>query len=85
MKFKGSYRKSGLIVFGIMFISGIFFNACNSKDKKSDSNLVLIDGKDIRRRKVNMMHLEPLPLILDISKGDDTAKVIEALEKEKLC
>ena len=44
MKFKGSYRKSGLIVFGIMFISGIFFNACNSKDKTSDSskqNLVL--------------------------------------------
>ena len=54
-------------------------------DKKSDSNLVLIDGKDIRRRKVNIMHLEPLPLILDISKGDDTAKVIKALETEKLC
>jgi large subunit ribosomal protein L14e len=45
-----------------------------------DKNFVLIDG-NVRRKKVNKIHLEPLNIILDIKKGDSSEKVIEAFKK----
>ena len=48
-----------------------------------DKNLVLIDGKGIKRRKVNALNLEPLPKVLKIKKGAATKDVIKELEKEK--
>jgi len=45
-----------------------------------DKNLVLIDG-ETRRRKCNIMHLEPLAQMVDISKGASHAQVASALAK----
>lgn len=48
-----------------------------------DKNLVLIDGKEIKRKKVNVINLEPLPKVLKIKKGAVTKDVIKELKKEK--
>lgn len=45
-----------------------------------DKNFVLVDG-NIKRKKCNIMHLEPLPKKLEISKGADTSEVLSALNK----
>jgi len=44
-----------------------------------DEKLVLIDGA-VRRRKVNMIHLEPMDKVVKIKKGAAHAEVIKALE-----
>lgn len=46
-----------------------------------DDKFVLIDGQ-VKRRKCNIKHLEPLSKILNISKKASKEKVIEALQKE---
>ncbi len=45
-----------------------------------DKNFVLVDGKGIKRKKVNIMHLEPLPIVLEIGKNANTDAVVKALE-----
>jgi len=47
---------------------------------KIDNTFVLIDG-NLKRRKCNIMHLEPLSKKLEIQKGADTTKVLSALQK----
>ena len=47
-----------------------------------DKNFVIIDGKDMKRKKVNSLHLEPLPIILNIKKNSKTETIVKALEKE---
>ncbi len=42
-----------------------------------DNNIVLIDG-ETRRRKCNMLHLEPLSKTIDIAKGASHAEVKKA-------
>jgi large subunit ribosomal protein L14e len=49
---------------------------------KVDKNFVLIEGKGVKRKKTNVTHLEPLPIVLKISKGADDKAVVSALEKE---
>lgn len=46
-----------------------------------DDNTVLIEGQT-RRRKCNIMHLEPTKKTIDIAKGADIQTVAEALKKE---
>lgn len=46
-----------------------------------DKNHVLVDG-NTRRKKTNILHLEPLSKKLDIKKGADTKTVHEAFKKE---
>lgn len=46
----------------------------------SGKSLFLIDG-ETRRRKCNMLHLEPLDQMLDIKKGASHADVKAAFEK----
>jgi len=45
-----------------------------------DNNYVLIDG-DVRRRKCNMKHLEPLDKVVKISKGTDHSVVVSEFKK----
>lgn len=45
-----------------------------------DKNFVLVDGKGIKRKKVNIMHLEPLPAVLEIGKNANTDAVVKALD-----
>jgi len=44
-----------------------------------DNTYVLVDG-NVRRKKVNKAHIEPLNQTLDIKKGADTKTVLEAFE-----
>ena len=46
-----------------------------------DRNFVLVDG-ETRRRKCNILHLEPIDLIIEIEKGASHKAVSEALKKE---
>lgn len=46
-----------------------------------DEKTVLIDGA-VRRKNVNIIHIEPTEKVLEIAKGADTKTVVEALEKE---
>lgn len=50
---------------------------------KIDDNFVLIDG-NVKRKRCNVKHLEPLDIILKIKKGASTALVHEAMKKEKV-
>lgn len=45
-----------------------------------DKNFVLIDGQ-VRRKKCNINHLEPLEQTVEIKKGASHADVVKALEK----
>ncbi len=54
-------------------------NYCAVVDK-IDKNFVLVDGKGIKRKKVNIMHLEPLPTVLEIVKNANTDAVVKALD-----
>ena len=49
-----------------------------------DKNYVLADGKGMKRQKTNVTHIEPLPRMLDITKGASTEDVTKKLEKEEL-
>ena len=57
-------------------------NYCVVVDKVND-NFVLIDG-NVKRKKCNIRHLEPLDKILKIKKGASTSSVHEAMKKENL-
>ncbi|MBN2421408.1 50S ribosomal protein L14e [Candidatus Woesearchaeota archaeon] len=48
-----------------------------------DKNLVMIDG-NVRRRKCNVMHLEPLDEVLKIKKGASHSEVASEFKKLKL-
>ncbi|RDD52524.1 50S ribosomal protein L14e [Nanoarchaeota archaeon NZ13-N] len=48
-----------------------------------DENFVIIDG-DIKRRRANIKHLEPLPVILNIKQGASTEEVIKAMLENKI-
>lgn len=50
---------------------------------KIDDNFVLIDG-NVKRKRCNIKHLEPLDIILKIKKGASTDSVHEAMKKEKI-
>jgi len=47
-----------------------------------NKNYVLVEGIRIKRTKVNSMHLEPLPKILDIKKNSKSETILKELEKE---
>ena len=48
-----------------------------------DNGFVLVDGQT-RRRKCNLIHLEPLDKILKIKKGASHTEVVKALKAEKI-
>ena len=43
-----------------------------------DENFVIVDG-DVKRRRVNIKHLEPLPQKLDVKAGASTEEVVKAM------
>jgi len=43
-----------------------------------DENFVIVDG-DVKRRRTNIKHLEPLPIVLNIKQGASTEEVIKAM------
>jgi len=43
-----------------------------------DENFVIIDG-DVKRRRANIRHLEPLPIVLNIKQGASTEEVVKAM------
>lgn len=47
-----------------------------------DKNFVTVEGRKMKRSKVNSTHLEPLPVVLDIKKDSTNEAVVKALEKE---
>ena len=49
-----------------------------------DKNYVLIDGLNVRRRRTNYKHLEPISEMIDIKKGALHDKIEEAIKKAKL-
>jgi len=53
-----------------------------------DKNFVLVTGpvkvSGVRRRRVNVGHVEPLDVKVSIRKGDDDEVVVEALKKAGL-
>ncbi len=51
---------------------------------KPEKGCVLIDGKGIKRKKTNIHHIEPIPVILKIKKNAKTNTITKALEKEGL-
>ncbi len=51
---------------------------------KAEKNQVTVEGKDVRRKKTSIRHLEPIPVVLKIKKGATKATVAKALEKEGL-
>lgn len=57
-------------------------NPCVIVDKM-ENGYVLIDG-NVRRRKCNIKHLEPLDIILKIKKDAKNEEVIKALEEAKV-
>jgi len=48
---------------------------------KIDENFVIIDG-NVKRKRCNVRHLEPLANVLNIKKGASTKEVHEAMKKE---
>ncbi len=49
-----------------------------------DKNYVLIDGLNVRRRRANYKHLEPITDTIDIKKGASHNDIEEAIKKAKL-
>jgi len=50
---------------------------------KIDETFVLIDG-NVKRKKCNIKHLEPIGIVLKIRKGASTSHVHDAMKKEKI-
>ncbi len=48
-----------------------------------DENFVMVDG-NLKRKRCNVRHLEPLPQVLDIKKGASTAEVHKAMQAAKI-
>ena len=49
-----------------------------------DKNYLLIDGLNVRRRRVNYKHIEPIADALEIKKGASHEQVEAAIKKAKL-
>ncbi len=49
-----------------------------------DKNYLIIDGLNIRRRRVNYKHIEPIPELVEIKKGAKHEDVEVAIKKAKL-
>ena len=49
-----------------------------------DKNYLLIDGLQVRRRRVNYNHIEPLTETIEISKGASHTEIEDAIKKAKL-
>jgi large subunit ribosomal protein L14e len=49
-----------------------------------DKNYLLIDGLEVRRRRVNYKHIEPLADVIDIKKGASHEQLEAAIKKAKL-
>ncbi|MFX1464378.1 MAG: 50S ribosomal protein L14e [Promethearchaeota archaeon] len=49
-----------------------------------DKNYLLIDGLNVRRRRVNYKHVEPISEQIDIKKGASHEEVEAAIKKAKL-
>lgn len=49
-----------------------------------DKNYILIDGLNVRRRRTNYKHLEPLAESVDIKKGASHSEIEAAIKKAKL-
>ena len=49
-----------------------------------DDTFVLISGPEVKRRRCNVKHLEPLPQKLNLSKGASDEEVKKAFEEAKL-
>lgn len=48
---------------------------------KPEKNIIAVDGKEIKKKKTSIWHLEPLPEVLKIKKGAKTEDIVKALEK----
>jgi len=48
-----------------------------------DKNYLLIDGTNVRRRRVNYNHVEPTTDVISLEKGADHAAVEAAIEQAK--
>lgn len=51
--------------------------------ERIDDNYVLIDG-NVRRKKCNVKHLEPMATVVDIKAKSDHVEVVEAMKKAGL-
>ena len=49
-----------------------------------DKNYILIDGLQVRRRRVNYKHIEPIAETIEIKKGASHEEVETAITKAKL-
>ncbi len=49
-----------------------------------DKNYLLIDGLNVRRRRVNFNHIEPIADTIEIKKGANHEEVEAAIKKAKL-
>ena len=49
-----------------------------------DKNYLLIDGLNVRRRRVNFNHIEPITDTIEIKKGANHEQVEAAIKKAKL-
>ncbi|MFX1567937.1 MAG: 50S ribosomal protein L14e [Promethearchaeota archaeon] len=49
-----------------------------------DKNYLLIDGLNVRRRRVNYKHIEPIAETIEIKKGATHEQVETAIKKAKL-
>ena len=49
-----------------------------------DKNYLLVDVLNVRRRRVNYRHIEPLEDVIDIKKGASHTEVEAAIKKAKL-
>ncbi len=49
-----------------------------------EKGCVVVEGKDVNKSKVNVTHLEPTPIVLDIKKSAKKEKIVEELSKAGL-
>ena len=49
-----------------------------------DKNYLLVDGLNVRRRRVNFKHIEPIAETIEIKKGAKHEEVEAAIKKAKL-
>ncbi|HEX54774.1 MAG: 50S ribosomal protein L14e [Candidatus Altiarchaeales archaeon] len=52
--------------------------------ERLDKNFVVVDGDKIKRKKVNILHLEPLPDVIKIKKTYSSEKIKNLFRKEFL-
>ena len=50
--------------------------------ERADGGRVIVEGRGVKKGKVSVRHIEPLPVVLKITKKARSATIIKALEKE---